>query len=68
MIDGIIEVRFDYAFLNGKRKGAKIIVFEVDNGIVDLNITFNWKTKWQVLINNAKPVEKKKAKFNTTLL
>jgi len=68
MIDGIIEVRFDYAFLNGKRKGAKIIVFEVDNDIVDVNITFNWKNKWQVLIDNAKPVEEKKAKFNTTLL
>ncbi len=68
MIDGIIEVRFDYAFLNGKRKGAKIIVFEVDNDIVDLNITFNWRDKWQVLIDNAKPVEEKKAKFNTTLL
>ena len=68
MIDGIIEVRFDYAFLNGKRKGAKIIVFEVNNDIVDLNITFNWRDKWQVLIDNAKPVEEKKAKFNTTLL
>ena len=68
MIDGILEVRFDYAFLNGKRKGAKIIVFEVDNDIVDLDITFNWKNKWQVLIDNAKPVKEKKAKFNTTLL
>ncbi len=69
MIDnGIIEVRFDYAFLNGKRKGAKIVVFEVDNDIVDLNITFNWKNKWQVIIDNAKPVKEKKAKFNITLL
>lgn len=68
MIDGIIAVRFDYAFLNGKRKGAKIITFEVDENTKDLNITFEWKDKWQVLIENATPVKKQKAKFNMELL
>jgi len=68
MIDGIIAVRFDYAFLNGKRKGAKIIIFEVDENTKDLNITFEWKDKWQVLIENATPVKKQKAKFNMELL
>jgi len=67
-VDNILSVRFDYAFLNGKRKGAKIISFEVEENVKDLNITFNWKDKWQVLIDNAIPIEKNKVKFNKALL
>ena len=68
IVDNILSVRFDYAFLNGKRKDAKIISFEVEENVKDLNITFNWKDKWQVLIDNAIPIEKNKVKFNKALL
>ena len=68
IVDNILSVRFDYAFLNGKRNGAKIISFEVEENVKDLNITFNWKGKWQVLIDNAIPIEKNKVKFNKALL
>lgn len=66
--DNILNVRFDYAFLNGKRSGAKIISFEIDNNTSKLDITFEWKDKWQVFIENATPVKKEKTKFNTELM
>lgn len=60
-----LAVRFDYAFLNGKRKGAKIVSFTVNTNKPTLNLSFSWDDKWQVIIDNATPCQVKKESFNS---
>lgn len=62
--DNILKVRYDYSFINGMRKGAKIIKFQLEKNAVDLLITFSWNDEWRVIINQATPVEIQEAKFN----
>ena len=62
--DNILEVRYDYSFINGIRKGAKIIKFQLEKNAVDLLITFSWNDEWRVIIDQATPVEIQEAKFN----
>ncbi len=63
-----LAVRFDYAFLNGKKKGAKIVSFTVNTNKPTLNLSFSWDDKWQVIIDNATPCQVKKESFNSAYL
>ncbi len=63
--DSTLKVRYDYSFINGMRKGAKIIKFQLEKNAVDLLITFSWNDEWRVIIDQATPVEIKEAKFST---
>ena len=65
--DGMLEVRFDYAFLNGRRKGAKIVSFEVNGSPNTLDMTFDWLDKWQVILDDAIGFDVDKIKFNMNL-
>lgn len=53
--DNKIRVRYDYAFLNGKRKGAKEIEFEIDPQASNLALQFSWDKESRIVIDNAKP-------------
>jgi hypothetical protein len=54
--DNKITVRYDYAFLGGKRKGCKEIEFEIDPGATDLSMNFSWNKESRIVIDKAKPV------------
>jgi len=58
-----LDVRFNYAFLNGKRRGAKIVSFILNTNSSTLNFSFSWHDKWQVIIENATPQKVKKESF-----
>jgi len=60
-----LAVRFDYAFLNSKRKGAKIVYFTVNKPT--LNLSFSWTDKWQIIIDHAIPCRVEKESFNDAL-
>jgi hypothetical protein len=52
-----IEIRYDYSFVNGKRTGAKIVSYQLNENITQANITFSWNDDWRVLVDNGKPVK-----------
>lgn len=52
-----ITVRYDYAFLGGKRKGAKAVDFEIPADMNDITVKFSWDSEWRVVIDNAKPLK-----------
>jgi len=51
-----LNVRYDYEFQNGRRKGAKVVTFSIPEKIDELTIKFKWKKKWRVQIKGAKPL------------
>ena len=59
-----LDVRLDYAFLSGIRKGAKTVSFTVHTNKPTLNLSFSWHDKWQIIIENATPYQEKKESFN----
>lgn len=65
--DNTLAIRFDYAFLNGKRKGAKSILFDIPDQLEQCDITFDWKDEWQMLVEGADPIEVIKKEFNEDL-
>jgi len=68
IINNQLDVRFDYAFLNGKKKGAKIVRFTLNTNRSALNLSFSWHDKWQVIIENATPYKVKKDLFKENTL
>jgi len=54
--DNTLVIRYDYEFMNGSRKGAKEVIFEVNPNVSVLNLTFSWKDKWRVVLDNATPI------------
>jgi len=67
IVDNILVIRYDYAFLNVKRKGAKSVLFDIPTELEHCDINFNWKDEWQVLIDGADPIETIKKEFNEDL-
>ena len=54
--DNTINLRYDYRF-SGYRQGAKVIVFDVEPQAKELDLTFEWKDDWRILVaqDNATP-------------
>jgi hypothetical protein len=64
IIDNQFVVRVDYSFLNGKRKGAKIIRFTTNTDHPLLNLSFSWADQYQIVIDNATACAIKEEPFN----
>ncbi len=58
-----LEVRYDYSFANGFRKGAKVVKFQIEKNSNDLNLTFSWDDEWHVIMDHTTPLEAKKVPF-----
>ncbi len=54
--DGKLVVLYEYEFMGGSRKGAKEVTFDVAPDANVLKLTFNWKNKWRVILDNAIPI------------
>ncbi len=55
--DNKVAVRYEYEFLHGMRKGAKITTFDIEPKADHLNITFSWDNEWRVIMADATPLE-----------
>jgi len=64
--DNILEVRYDYLFAKGIRKGAKIISCNIEKDTKDISISFSWNSEWQIIIENSTSHQVKKESFNST--
>ncbi|SRR6266404_3623899 len=51
-----INVKFDYSFVNGMRKGSKTVSYKLNDDITQANITFSWKDDNKILIDNGTAV------------
>jgi hypothetical protein len=51
-----ITVRYEYAFLAGVYKGAKLIEFELPQEVDHVTITFSWDRESRIVIGDAKPL------------
>jgi hypothetical protein len=49
-------IHFDWEFLNGRRQGWRTITFKLDQNAQAIDLDFDWKDEWQVLVKQAKPV------------
>ncbi len=58
--DNKICVRFDWAFLNGRRKGATAVDFELPADTNEFTMKFTWHTDSHFIIDKAKVVGTKK--------
>ncbi len=61
--DDTLNVRYDYAFLGGMRKGAKEIEFEVEKNTNQVDVSFSWDNKWRVIADHADPQAITRLKF-----
>jgi len=61
--DNTLEVRYDYSFANGFRKGAKIVKFQIEKNNNNLTLTFSWDNEWHVIMDHTTPLEAKKVPF-----
>ena len=66
--DKKLTVRYDYTFMKGRRKGAKEVTFKIDEKKDLFGITFSWKDKWHIIIDNATAESIQEVTFNTDLL
>lgn len=53
--DNNLEVRYDYSFANGFRKGATIVSCNVKKNTKKVDITFSWDDEWHIKTDNAQP-------------
>jgi len=60
--DKTLEVRYDYSFANGFRKGAKIVTFQIEKAN-NLNLTFSWNDEYHVIMDHTTPLEAKNVPF-----
>ncbi len=61
--DNMLEVGYNYSFMNGMRTGSKMIKFQIEKKIKSLNLTFSWDNEWRVIIDHATPLEAEKTPF-----
>ncbi len=61
IVNNTLTIRYDYAFGN-HRKGSKEITFSIPKDKKDLDLTFSWKKKSRLLIDDAKVTDIKKIK------
>lgn len=55
--DKKLKVTYSYDFVNGYRTGTKTVIFSVPEGLSALDITFDWKNDWRVVVDGAEPLE-----------
>jgi hypothetical protein len=53
--DNQFDVRYDYSFANGFRKGANIVSCQLDHDADKVDITFSWKDDWRIQSKQAQP-------------
>lgn len=51
LVNNQLTIELAWEFLNGKRTGARTIIFEILPGVDTIELTFNWKEKQKVLID-----------------
>lgn len=47
-----VNLKFDYSFVNGMRKGSKTVSYKLNDDITHATITFSWKDDNKILIDN----------------
>jgi|GEM_PF-2899484 len=52
-----LVVDYQYVFMNGYKKGHRVVTFDVDKDAAMVNLTFSWKTKWHILSEQASPIQ-----------
>ena len=62
--DNILEIRYDYSFAKGIRKGAKIVSCNVENDTKDVDISFSWNSEWHIKTDHAQPQKAKTVAFS----
>ena len=62
--DNILEIRYDYSFAKGIRKGAKIVSCNVQNDTKDVDISFSWNSEWHIKTDHAQPQKAKTVAFS----
>ena len=63
--DDMIEIRYDYSFANGFKKGAKIIHCSIEKEVKNVDIFFSWDTKWHIKTEQAQPQKIETAAFSS---
>ncbi len=62
--DNNLEIRYDYSFANGFRKGAQIISCCIEKDAKDVDITFSWNDEWHIKTKQAQPQKVEKNTFS----
>ncbi len=52
-----VEIGYTYSFMNGMKSGGRRISYQLNENVTQLNITFNWKDDWRVVVDNGKAVK-----------
>jgi hypothetical protein len=52
-----VEIGYTYSFMNGMKSGGRKISYQLNENITQLNITFDWKNDWRVIVDNGKAVK-----------
>jgi hypothetical protein len=52
-----LQIRYDYSFVNGTRKGGKIVSYTLNENSDSATITFSWQDTWKVMVSNATPIK-----------
>lgn len=48
-----VNLRFDYSFVSGARKGTKTVSYKLNDNITQANITFSWQDDNKIIIDNS---------------
>jgi len=62
--NNILEVRYDYSFAKGMRKGAKIISCNIEKDAKDVGISFSWNSEWNIKTDHAQPQKEEIVAFS----
>lgn len=54
-----LPIQFRYSFMNGYRKGENEVTFAVQEKQDNLALTFCWENEYRIILDNAKPLQKK---------
>jgi hypothetical protein len=47
-----VNLKFNYSFVNGMRKGSKTVAYKLNDDITQATITFSWKDDNKIVIDN----------------
>lgn len=50
-----LTASYSYNFMNGYKKGTKVIEFTVPSSKQELDVTFSWQDDWRLIISGAEP-------------
>lgn len=52
-----VEIGYTYSFMNGMKSGGRKISYQLDENTSQVNISFDWKDDWRVIIDNGKALK-----------